>query len=273
MLRRLVGVPKSLGVNIRCSVLAPEFRRLYNTLGDLQPPAGATRQQNRVGRGPGSGRGKTSGRGTKGQKARGKVRPHFEGGQTPITKLFPKVGFKSKLPQPVEVNLGTIQNLIDDKRLDPSKPITMRELYLGGCISSSSKNGVKILSRGASRLKQAITLSASKATSSAIAAIESVGGSFTAQFYPEFNMKVLTHPENFYRKYARIPLRARPVSRRNIEFYRDESHRGYLANTPGAPQIKPVFEKRSVRESPLVAKLKALRESDGSVNGARQGFL
>lgn len=243
-----------------------------STLGDLRPAPGATRQQNRVGRGPGSGRGKTAGRGTKGQKARHGVHPWFEGGQTPITKLFPKVGFKSKIPQPCTINLGDIQRLIDQNRLDPSKPITMRELYKSKGIRSAVDNGVKILARGSDALKQPINLSASKISTLALSKIEELGGKFTAEFYTEFGMRVLTRPEATLKKYARIPLRARPVDRRNIEFYRDPARRGYLANTPGAPKVKPQFQKRTTFVSPLVAKLQELEVQDPSKEGARLGF-
>lgn len=247
------------------------IQRFYNTLASLAPPAGATRQRTRVGRGPGSGRGKTAGRGTKGQKARGSVRPHFEGGQTPIAKLFPKVGFRSKLPRLVPVNLGTIQRLIDEKRLDAGRPISMRDLYLSGCVGATCRNGVKLLAGGSAALRQPVSISASKASDEAIAAIEAAGGSYQAQFYPEFNMKVLAHPETFYAKHARIPLRARPVRRRDIEYYRREDKRGCLHDAPGAPQVKPPFV-RATRTSPLLARLQQLREHDASREGARLGF-
>jgi len=247
--------------------------RMMSTLGDLGPAEGSTRQQTRVGRGAGSGRGKTSGRGTKGQKSRHGVHPWFEGGQTPITRLFPKVGFTSKLPQPETVNLGTIQALIDAKRLDPTKPITMRELYKSRGVGGQVGSGIKVLARGAESLKQPITLSASKATEYAISKIEALGGKFTAEYYTDFGMRALTRPEATLRKYARLPLRARPVDRRNIEYYRDESRRGYLAGTPGAPAVKPAYQKKNTTISPLVAQLEKLQLEDISVHGAREGFL
>lgn len=248
-------------------------RRTMSTLSELSPAPGSTRQQNRVGRGPGSGRGKTAGRGTKGQKARHGVHPWFEGGQTPITKLFPKVGFNSKLPQPSTINLGEIQRLIDTGRLDPSIPITMREIYKSKGIKTDIVNGVKVLGRGSDALKQPITLSASRISDQALSKIEELGGKFTAEFYTKFGMRALTRPEATLEKYGRIPLRARPVDRRNIEFYRDPSRRGYLADTPGAPKVKPQFQKNTTRVSPLVAKLQELEKLDPSKEGARLGFI
>jgi len=97
-----------------------------------------------VGRGPGSGRGKTSGRTQKGLKARRKIKSWFEGGQTPITKLFPKIGFRSQVPKPEFINLSDIQRLIDIGRLDSSRPIIMRKLYQTR-FSSNLDGGIKIL--------------------------------------------------------------------------------------------------------------------------------
>lgn len=246
-------------------------RRLYNTLGALKPAAGATQQCTRVGRGPGSGRGKTSGRGQKGQKARGKVKPHFEGGQTPITKLFPKVGFKSRIPKPAVVNLGTIQTLIDARRLDPLKPISPYELMLSGCINPSARRGIKILGRGSALLRQPITLSASKASQSALAAIEAQGGQYTAQFYTQPCMDVLLNPQKAYSKFCRIPLRARPINRRTIEYYRNPEKNGYLVDSPNAPQIL-AMETQAEAKSPLVVSLEKLRVNDASQGGARTAF-
>lgn len=244
-------------------------------LGYLGPAPGSTRNPQRVGRGPGSGRGKTSGRGQKGQKARAKVKPWFEGGQTPITKLFPKVGFKSLIPRPQFINLSQIQKLIDNGRLDPSKPITMRELYRTRFFGPM-KIGVRLLGGGAAFLKQPIHISASEATPSTIARIEELGGTFTAQYYTPFSLRVLSRPEATLRKYARIPLRPRPVSRRSIEYYRSQERRGYLANTPGGPTIKPPYVKK-VKTSPLLEKLKELETngdaSTGVVLGSQESWV
>lgn len=246
--------------------------RTFAGMSDLGPAPGSTRQQNRVGRGPGSGRGKTSGRGQKGQKARGKVKSWFEGGQTPITRLFPKTGFNSQREVPKTINLGDIQRLIDRNRLDASKPITMRELYRSRFFGNM-KTGVKILAGHPLQLTQSnLHISATSATEGAIKRIEELGGSFTAQYYTSLGLRTLTRPEATLRKYGRIPIRAEPIDRRNIEFYRDSKRNGYLVDAPNAPTIKPQFQRRvKSMASPLEADLEQLRKEDPSV-GAISGF-
>lgn len=247
-------------------------RRLFSTTGrqlgalsELGPSSGSTRQQTRVGRGPGSGRGKTSGRGQKGQKARASVKPWFEGGQTPITKLFPKVGFRSQIPRLAKLNLGTIQQLIDAGRLDPAKPVTMRELYRSRTLGSNVRHGIKILGGGSDTFRSKVTISATRASPQAINRIEGLGGKFTAEYYNELGMRALTRPEAVLRKYGRLPLRARPSDRRNIEFYRDAEHRGYLVGAPNPPQIKKTLRVARTAESPLLTRLRELEKKDASV--------
>lgn len=241
--------------------------RVVGSLDSLAPAPGSTRQQNRVGRGPGSGRGKTSGRGQKGQKARHSVNPWFEGGQTPITQLFPKVGFRSKLPQPAEISLGRIQQLIDQGRLDASKPITMRELYRSRALGNVN-NGIKILGAGAELLKQPLHITATKASAPARAALLEGEGSFTAHYYSPLGLRAHTRPEATLQKYARLPLRARPTDRRNIEYYRDPENLGYLVDAPNPPQVKNPFKSGRVRVSPLAAKLAELEAADPSATRA-----
>lgn len=246
--------------------------RTITGMSDLGPAAGATRQRNRVGRGPGSDRGKTCGRGQKGQKARGKVKSWFEGGQTPITKLFPKTGFTSQRPQPKTINLQDLQRLVDRKRLDPSKPITMRELYRSRYFGNM-KTGVKILAGHPLKFTQTnLHISATSATERAMQRIEELGGSFTAQYYTPLGLRTLTRPEATLRKYGRIPLRAAPIDRRNIEFYRDASRKGYLVDAPNAPSVKPAFQRKpKSTASPLVADLERLRQNDPTASVV-QGF-
>lgn len=241
--------------------------RVVRSLDNLGPVPGSTRQQNRVGRGPGSGRGKTSGRGQKGQKARHSVKPWFEGGQTPITQLFPKVGFFSKLPKPASISLGRIQQLIDQGRLDASKPITMRELYRSRALGNVA-DGIKILGAGAELLKQPLHITATRATAPARAALLETEGSFTAHYYSPLGIRAHTRPEATLQKYARLPLRARPTDRRNIEFYRDPEHMGYLVGAPNPPQVKNPFKSGRVKVSPLAAKLAELQAADPSSSRA-----
>lgn len=244
--------------------------RHSSILGSLKPADGSTTQAKRVGRGPGSGKGKTSGRGQKGQKARSSVRPWFEGGQTPIYKLFPKFGFDSQINHPQYINLDRIQQLIDSNRLDASKPITMRELYRTGMFGTM-KYGVKILAgKNPNMFTSKIDISATKASKTAIERIEQLGGKFEAIYYTPFNLRVLSRPEAALRKFGRIPIKAEPVDRKSIEYYRDPENRGYLVDAPNAPTVKPKYVKK-VKQSPLLAKLKEL-ESRQDASGASKGF-
>ncbi|CAN6659150.1 large ribosomal subunit protein uL15m [Trichomonascus vanleenenianus] len=249
-------------------------RRYASIMGSLSPAEGSTRNGKRLGRGPGSGKGKTSGRGQKGQKARGSVKPWFEGGQTPIYKLFPKWGFDSHVMQPQFVNLDRLQHLIDNGRLDASKPITMRELYKTGQFGTM-KHGIKILAgKCPGAFTSKIEVSASKASATAIQRIEQLGGKFTAEYYTPFNLRVLTRPEAALAKFGRIPIRAQPISRKSIEYYRSEEHNGYMVNAPNPPTIKPKYVKK-VKQSALMAKLQELeaRVAEGETRSATKGFV
>lgn len=242
--------------------------RSITLMGRLGDAPGAQQNEHRVGRGPGSGRGKTSGRGQKGQKARNSIKSWFEGGQTPIFKLFPKRGFNSHIDQPQYVNLGRLQKYIDLRRIDPSKPITIRELYTSKLLTKIAPGGVKFLAGGATKLKQPLTISASRASGPAIAAIENAGGSFSAQYYTKLGLKTLTQPGYVLSKLGRIPLRAKPIARKHIELYRDPAQRGYYQNTP-APTIMQSslgVTLRSVKQSPLLSKLADIENDNATLS-------
>tara|TARA_B100001057_G_scaffold395218_1_gene404713 strand:- start:282 stop:770 length:489 start_codon:yes stop_codon:yes gene_type:complete len=136
---------------------------------------GATRNRKRVGRGIGSGRGKTSGSGHKGQKARSGVSINgFEGGQMPIHRRLPKRGFNNIFRKNyVEVNLDRIQTALDAGRLDKKKPVDVVALVAAGVISKS-RDGVRVLANGV--LKDKIEIHAAGASKAAVAAIEKAGG-------------------------------------------------------------------------------------------------
>jgi large subunit ribosomal protein L15 len=147
-------------------------------LTDLRDNPGASRSFKRVGRGIGSGKGKTAGRGVKGQKARSGVAIHgFEGGQMPLHRRLPKRGFTNIFRLDlVEVNLGRIQEAIDAGRLDAGKPIDGAALVAAGVIRRA-KDGVRLLGSGEIKAKVAIT--AHGASKPAVVAIEKAGGSVT----------------------------------------------------------------------------------------------
>jgi large subunit ribosomal protein L15 len=137
---------------------------------------GATKNRKRVGRGIGSGTGKTSGSGHKGQKARSGVSINgFEGGQMPIHRRLPKRGFTNIFRKKyVEVNLGRLQTAIDGGKLDASKPVDSAAL-LGAGVISKPRDGVRILAKGELTTKK-IEIHAAGASKAAIAAVEASGG-------------------------------------------------------------------------------------------------
>ena len=145
-------------------------------LNDISDNAGAKKARMRVGRGIGSGKGKTAGRGVKGQKARtGVAVKGFEGGQMPLYRRLPKRGFWNPFSNDLnEVNLGRIQEAVDAQKLDASQPVTVEALIAAGVVSKP-RDGVKILGNGELTAKLAFEVFG--ASKSAQAAIEKAGGS------------------------------------------------------------------------------------------------
>ena len=137
---------------------------------------GATKNAKRVGRGIGSGTGKTSGSGHKGQKARSGVSINgFEGGQMPIHRRLPKRGFNNVFRKHcVEVNLGRLQAAIDAGKLDAGKPVDAAALLAAGVISKP-RDGVRILAKGELTTKK-VEIHAAGASKAAVAAVEKAGG-------------------------------------------------------------------------------------------------
>lgn len=146
-------------------------------LNELTHNPGAKKRKMRVGRGIGSGKGKTSGRGVKGQKARTGVSGirGFEGGQMPLYRRLPKLGFSNRAfaDRLVEISLGRLQEAIDSKKLDAKKPIDEDTLVKARVISRK-RDGVKLL--GGGELKTKVELRITGATKPAQAAVEKVGG-------------------------------------------------------------------------------------------------
>ena len=145
-------------------------------LTDIADNAGARKKRIRVGRGIGSGKGKTSGRGGKGQTARSGVRiKGFEGGQMPLHRRLPKRGFNNIFRLDfVEVNLDRIQQAIDAKVLDAGATINAESLVKARVLRRA-KDGVRLLGRGEITAK--VTIEVHGASKSAIAAVEKAGGS------------------------------------------------------------------------------------------------
>lgn len=144
-------------------------------LNDLRDNPGATRTRKRVGRGPGSGKGGTAGRGNKGQKSRsGVALKGFEGGQMPIHRRLPKRGFNNLFAKDFnEVNVGRLQAAVDKKMLDAKKPVTVEALAAAGIIRRV-RDGVRLLGQG--ELKTKLTIEVTGASAGAVKAVEKVGG-------------------------------------------------------------------------------------------------
>ncbi len=145
-------------------------------LDELHDNAGATKKRMRIGRGIGSGKGKTGGRGVKGQKARtGVAIKGFEGGQMPLHRRLPKRGFNNIHALDLnEVNLGRVQQAVDAGKLDAKAAITAEALVAAGVLSRA-RDGVKVLGQGDFTAK--LTFEVWAASASAVEAIEKAGGS------------------------------------------------------------------------------------------------
>ena len=143
-------------------------------LNELRDNEGATKNRIRVGRGIGSGKGKTCGRGQKGQKSRSGVAVNgFEGGQMPIYRRLPKRGFKNPFAKEFAVvNLDTIQKAVDAGKLNAAA-IDVAALMNAGVISKEL-DGVRLLARGA--ITSSVTISVNSASKAAVAAVEKAGG-------------------------------------------------------------------------------------------------
>ncbi len=147
-------------------------------LNEIRDNEGAHKKRMRVGRGPGSGKGKTAGRGVKGQKSRSGVALRgFEGGQMPLHMRMPKRGFNNPFAlKLVEVNLWRLQKAIDAKKIDIKKTVDAEVLIAAGVIRRA-KDGVRLLGNG--ELKAKLDLVVWSASASAIKAVEAAGGKLT----------------------------------------------------------------------------------------------
>jgi large subunit ribosomal protein L15 len=230
----------------------------FLTLNNLRDNPGAVKKKRRVGRGIGSSKGKTCGRGHKGQKARagGGVHPTFEGGQTKFYKLLPKIGkmknarFKLDL---IPLNVVKVQDYVTMGRLRPERSdgvLTMRDFVNAGMFPASSvKSGVKLLGEGKQFIKDKLLIEVPFASASAIEAIESKGGFVTTVHYNRLALRSLLKPHKFPVKpesmlahefgpdvntdeldvhdVHMLPRRARPPPK-YMPYYTDYAKRGYL---------------------------------------------
>ncbi len=154
-------------------------------LNQIADKPGARKKRLRIGRGIGSGMGKTGGRGGKGQTARSGVAiKGFEGGQMPLHRRLPKRGFRNSPFALVinEINLGDVQEAIDAGKLDASTPVDVEALVKAGLLRRV-KDGVKLL--GGGELKAKVSFSVYRASKSAVEAVEKAGGSVTILARPK----------------------------------------------------------------------------------------
>ncbi|TVY29406.1 54S ribosomal protein, mitochondrial [Lachnellula hyalina] len=228
--------------------------RNASILATLSDNPGAYNKRIRRGRGPSSGKGKTSGRGHKGQKQHGSVPARFQGGQTPQDVVHGTRGFENLFSLDMStINLNRIQSWIDQGRLDPTKPITVKELTESRCLHGV-KDGVKLLARGKDELKTPINILVSRASTAAIETIEAAGGKVTTRYYTKQSIRRLLRgeSESSFTPLAFTPISAQeespilaatassaspftyrlpdPTSRKDLEYYRDSAHRGYLSH-------------------------------------------
>ncbi len=147
-------------------------------LNEVADNKGATRDRKRVGRGIGSGTGKTSGSGQKGQKSRSGVSLlGFEGGQMPLYRRLPKRGFNNIFRKEfAEVNVGQIQAAVDAKKINVKNSINFEVLVAAGLVTGRN-DGVKLLCKG--KIKSKVSIEVAGASKGAIAAVEKVGGIVT----------------------------------------------------------------------------------------------
>jgi large subunit ribosomal protein L15 len=153
-------------------------------LNELRDNPGARLKSKRLGRGIGSGKGKTSGKGVKGQKAReGVALNGFEGGQLPIYRRLPKRGFRNIFRKEyAPVNLGAIEAAVAAGKIDGSQPITEAILYAAG-LATNDKAGIRLLADGT--ISRPITVTVSGASATARAAVEAAGGTVTTTVAPK----------------------------------------------------------------------------------------
>jgi large subunit ribosomal protein L15 len=144
-------------------------------LNELHDNPGATKARKRVARGPGSGKGKTGGRGIKGQTSRSGVAINgYEGGQMPLHRRMPKRGFNHPDPKSFAVvNLGLLQKFVDAGKIDVNAPVTEDALVASGLVRRK-RDGIRLLAKGALTAKLDLTLTG--ASKAAVEAVEKAGG-------------------------------------------------------------------------------------------------
>ncbi|BBN02800.1 hypothetical protein Mp_2g18240 [Marchantia polymorpha subsp. ruderalis] len=182
-------------------------------LNGISDNKGSRKDRTRLGRGIGSGKDKTAGRGHKGQKARSVHKPRlgFEGGQTPLRLRIPKRDFTNTLGQSYQpVNLNKIAELVCKGRINASQLITMKTLKDAGAVGKKMLDGMKMLERASEHFLLPIHIEVSRVFERAKVAIEAAGGSVRRVHYNQHGLKVLLDPNWFHKKGCILPQPARP---------------------------------------------------------------
>ncbi len=214
----LLNYSRKLLVNCRLTNIFQQFKlaKQFSTAQLKQPiyavnfnnisdNPGSRKEKIRVGRGPGSGLGKTSGRGMKGMKARtgGKVNSKLEGGQTNIMRRTPKRGFNNKgfLERFAYVNISQLIYYINKGKIDPNKKITIRDMFEAGAVSKV-KYGLKLLGRGGENLAKLppLNVEVSSATKQAIDLVKKYGGTVSCVYRTNLTLRYHMKPYKFYKK-------------------------------------------------------------------------
>ncbi|KAK8853121.1 ribosomal protein L15 [Kwoniella newhampshirensis] len=233
---RLLAIPSSGASSSRSA-------STFAHLGELSPAKGSTKVDTRYGRGPGSQKGGTSGRGHKGQKARaGKgVRLGFEGGQTPLHRKIPKRGFinfTSKTYAPLSI--ATLQSFISQSRISPTETITVGTIVRSNAVHGLSHlSGVKLLGEPDPELPlPPLKLELSRYGKSAAQAIINAGGEVSAVYHNNLGLRKECFPEKFV---GRDIKAAKPTRKTDILYYTNPKKYGYLANesNPAASKMSP----------------------------------
>eukprot|EP00055_Hartaetosiga_balthica_P011589 m.53150 g.53150 ORF g.53150 m.53150 type:complete len:196 (+) comp7655_c0_seq1:90-677(+) len=188
-------------------------------LHNLEKMIGATKQAIRVGRGRSSRRGKTAGKGHKGagQHASGRAPLLFEGGQTPFYQSQPKHGFTN--PNKVTydpVNLDTIVDFVKEGKLDASKTIDMKAMRDSGVIGKQILHGVKLLGRGQTSFEHKLSIEVSKASKSAVEAVEKNGGTVNEVYHNKRTLQAHLKPHKYEPQ-----KQARPHGK-NLKYYQKD---------------------------------------------------
>lgn len=220
----------------------------FNTIFDNQ---GARPSKTIKGRGRGCGKGKTSGRGHKGKQHGYRPPIHIQGGQTPLQRRLPKINYITKGPLYSEVNIDKLLYLIDKERIDPTKPITVRDIGLANGFSKF-KSGIKLLGRGSELLKNypPLNIVVNTACKTAIDAVQQNGGTLTCEYKSKLGLKFMMKPYRFIKA-----IRDPTLNFRKVRTYLDLEKKGAKVQFVKPRWLAEKYETLKIRLENLKKKL------------------